>query len=99
MPNDHIPPAAAAGAAHRGPVDAGVATARSCRMWTLYRQPSIARCELSATAGGCEVQMFLNHLMLISRLFPSPSEAVAYADAERSELMAQQWSPVDDQDE
>jgi hypothetical protein len=78
---------------------AALATAQSCRLWTLYRNPSMARCELIATAGGFEVRLFLNHLMLVSRLLASSSEAMAYADAEKSQLLAQCWSVVADQDD
>ena len=68
----------------------------SIRLWTLYREPHLARCELTSTSSSLELRTFINGTMLVSWQVPSEAEAVRRAATDRTELLADGWWPVDD---
>ena len=54
--------------------------------WTLHREGKAASCELRFVPLGSEVRMLRNGSLLMSRIFFSDAEALAWAEEERERM-------------
>jgi hypothetical protein len=60
-------------------------------LWTLHRDGKVASCELQFVPNGNEVRMLRNGSLLMSQIFSSGSEALAWAKEERERMLAEGW--------
>jgi len=60
-------------------------------LWSLHRDGKVASCQLRFVPLGNEVRMLRNALPLVSRIFESGEEALAWAEEERERLVEGGW--------
>jgi hypothetical protein len=60
-------------------------------LWTLHRDGKVATCELQFVPNGNEVRMLRNGPLLMSRIFSSGDEALAWAEEERQQMLGDDW--------
>jgi hypothetical protein len=61
-------------------------------LWTLHRDGKIASCDVRFVPIGSEVRMFRNESLLMSRIFRSGDEALAWAEEEQARLFNNGWT-------
>jgi hypothetical protein len=60
-------------------------------LWTLHREGTSASCEVAFVPLGTEVRIFRNAALLMSRVFVSGGEALAWAEERRQRSLAAGW--------
>jgi hypothetical protein len=63
-------------------------------LWTLHREGKIASCEVRFVPNGVDVRVLRNGTLLLSQVFPSGDEALAFAEAERERTLRSGWGWV-----
>lgn len=61
-------------------------------LWNLHRDGKVASCEVRFVPLGSEVWMLRNGSLLMSRIFESGEEALAWAEEERERVLVGGWS-------
>ena len=61
-------------------------------LWTLQREGKLASCEVRFVPIGADVRMLRNGSSLMSRIFPTGDEALAWAEEECTRLTALGWT-------
>jgi len=61
-------------------------------LWTLHLDGKIASCDVRFVPIGTEVRMFRNGSLLMSRIFESGDEVLAWAEEERQRMLGHDWS-------
>ena len=59
---------------------------------TLHLDGKVASCDVRFVPLGTEVQMLRNGALLMSRIFESGEEALAWAEEERQRMLGHEWS-------
>jgi len=62
------------------------------RLWTLHFDAKVASCDVRFVLIGSEVSMLRNGSLLMSRIFESGEEALAWAEQERQRMLGDDWS-------
>lgn len=60
-------------------------------LWTLRKPGKVATAEVRFVPNGVQVRMFGTTSLLMSRIFPTGEEAMAWAEEEKGELLAKGW--------
>ncbi len=63
-------------------------------LWSLIREDRVAACEVRFVPNGVEVRVLRNGTLLLSQVFPSGDDALAFADAEKERMLASGWGWV-----
>ena len=61
-------------------------------LWTLRRDGKVASCEVRFVPLGNEVRMLRNGSVLMSRIFESGKETLAWTEEERQRMLGHDWS-------
>jgi hypothetical protein len=61
-------------------------------LWTLHRDGKVATCDVQFVPIGSEVRMLRNGSPLMSRIFESGEEALAWAEEKRQRMLGHDWS-------
>ena len=61
-------------------------------LWTLHLDGKVASCDVRFVPLGTEVQMLRNGALLMSRIFGSGEEALAWAEEERQRMLGHDWN-------
>ena len=60
-------------------------------LWSHHRDGKVAFCEVRFVPNGNEVRMLRNGALLMSRIFSTDDDALAWAEEERLRLLAHEW--------
>ena len=72
--------------------------APECRLWVVQGAPHVGYCTMTSDGEWCEVLLYFNGTLVLSRLFDSIVVALMYAGAERDGLVARGWTIADSLD-
>ena len=61
-------------------------------LWTLTREDKLASCEIAFVPNGVEARIMRNGKLLYARTFVNGDDTLQWADGERQEMMAREWT-------